>query len=222
MKTTITTLAILISAGLSFGQEDDSYQDYRSNSQDIKTLFSKGAKIRGYGALDVKYSEVHKDNSMLVGAHGGIIVNQHFILGLGAYGLSSVNRFDGIDPNEELYLYGGYGGLIIGYTIAPKEVIHISFPILIAGGGFQVSDKNYFNEIGQNDEIRLDHQIERSTALVIEPGVEVEINITKFCRLGLGGSYRMVNGVSLAKNDITDSDLSNWSTHASLKFGKFW
>lgn len=222
MKTIITTLAILITIGLSIAQENDSYENHRSGSNDIKTLFSKGAKIRGYGALDVKYSEVYKDNSMLVGAHGGIIVNQHFILGLGAYGLSSVNRFDGIDPNEELYLYGGYGGLMIGYTIAPKEVIHISFPVLIAGGGFQVSDRNYFNDIINNDEVRLDHEIERSTALVIEPGVEVEINITKFFRLGLGGSYRMVRGVSLARNEITDSDLSNWSTHASLKFGKFW
>jgi len=221
MKIIITTLAIILTTGLSFGQDNVSYEDHRSGSNDIKTLFSRGAKIRGYGALDVKYSEVYKDNSMLVGAHGGIIVNQHFILGLGAYGLSSVNRFDGIDPNEELYLYGGYGGLMIGYTIAPKEVIHISFPVLIAGGGFQVSDRNYFNEYA-NDEIRLDHEIERSTALVIEPGVEIEINITKFFRLGIGGSYRMVKGVSLERNNITNNDLSNWSTHASLKFGKFW
>ncbi len=215
MKITITTLAFVLFASLVFGQDQE--------PREFKTLFSKGAKVRGFGALDIKYSEVNKDNSILVGVHGGIIVNKHFILGIGGYGLSSVNKFDGINPAQELYLYGGYGGLLLGYTIAPKEAIHISFPVLIAGGGFQVSDRNVFNDFGNNqDPFSLEHQIENSSALVIEPGVEVEINVLKFFRISFGGSYRMVSGVSLDQNNITDSDLTNWSTHASLKFGKFW
>ena len=214
MKFTIITIAFLLIGDIIFAQ--------KSETHEIKTLFTRGAKIHGFGGLDTKYSEFNQDNSLLVGVHGGIIVNRHFILGIGGYGLSSNNKFDGIDPNQELYLYGGYGGLLIGYTIAPKEIIHISFPILIAGGGFEVSDKIYFNEVRIKDQIRLENRIEHTSALVIEPGVELEINVTKFFRIAVGGSYRVVRGVSLDRNNITDDDLTNWATHASLKFGKFW
>lgn len=214
MKITIATILLVFATGLLIAQDE--------NSGEYKTLFSKGSKVRGFGALDIKYSEINGNDNMLVGAKGGVIINSHLILGIGGYGLSSINKFDGIDPAQDLYLYGGYGGLLVGYTIAPKEVIHLSFPILIAVGGFEVSDRNYFNEIRNQGQIELDHRIEHSTALVIEPGLEMEINVTKFFRIGLGGSYRVVRGVTLDKNNITDDDLSNWSTHATLKFGKFW
>lgn len=214
MKTTIATILLVFATGLIMAQD--------AEPEKFKTLFSKGSKVRGFGALDIKYSEINHNNNMLVGVKGGVIINSHLILGLGGYGMSSINKFDGIDPAQDLYLYGGYGGLLIGYTIAPKEVIHLSFPILIAAGGFEVSDRNYFNEIRNRGQIELDHRIEHSTALVIEPGAELEINVTKFFRIALGGSYRMVRGVTLDRNNITDDDLSNWSTHATLKFGKFW
>lgn len=220
MKFITIALVYILSTNLVFAQDED--RDRGRDSQEIKTLFSKGSKVRGFGSLDVKYSEFNKDNSLLVGVKGGVIINRHLILGLGGYGLSSINKFNGIDPNQELFLYGGYGGLLIGYTIAPKEVIHISFPILIAAGGFEISDRNYFNEFRNRDQIELDNTVERSTALVIEPGVEIEINVTKFFRIAVGGSYRVVQGVTLDRNNITDDDLTSWATHASLKFGKFW
>ena len=215
MKTSITTIVILVlTTTLSFAQEEE--------PREMKTLFSKGASVRGFGALETKYSEINTDHTIIVGAKGGVIINKHFTVGLAGYGMSSINKFDGIDPNQELYLYGGYAGLLLGYNIFPKEIIHINFPVLIGAGGFHVSDRNYYQEIRNDNEIRTEHSIENSSALVIEPGIEVEINVTKFFRIGLGSSYRLVSGVTLDRNNITDSDLSNWSTHASLKFGKFW
>jgi len=222
MKNSITTLLMIaLLATTSFAQDYDD-QERRIRSHEYKSIFSRSSKVRGFGALSTKYSEFNQDNSILVGAKAGVIINRHFTVGIAAYGLSSVNKFEGVDLQEELYLYGGYGGLLLGFNVMPKEVIHINFPVLIGAGGFHVTDENYFRDIRNDVEFGDGQSVENSTALVIEPGVELEINITKFFRIALGGSYRMVNGVSLDRNDITDDDLTNWSTHATLKFGKFW
>ena len=214
MKTRITTLILIFVAGLLFAQEN--------NQDEIKTLFSKGAKIRGFGAFDMKISPVNDYNTLLIGGHGGIILNNNFMFGGGGYGMSTTNRFDGIDPAQVLYIYGGYGGIILGYALSPKEIVHVNFQALVGGGGFEISDTKDLRDIRDQNQLTLDHRIEYSSAFVIEPGIEAEINVTKFFRLGLGGSYRIVQGVTLDKNNITDSDLSNWVAQVSFKFGKFW
>ena len=148
MKTSLTAIAILVlTTTLSLAQEED--QDHG----EIKTLFNKGATVKGFGALETKYSEINTDHSIIVGAKGGVIINKHLTVGLAGYGMSSINKLDGIDPNQELYLYGGYAGLLLGYNIFPKEIIHINFPILIGAGGFHVSDRNYYQEIRNENEI---------------------------------------------------------------------
>lgn len=214
MKSTIVILLFILTASLLCAQD--------AEPQEIKTIFSKGAKIRGFGAFDMKFSPVNDYNSLLIGGHGGIILNNNFMFGGGGYGMSTTNKFDGIDPAQELYLYGGYGGIIIGYSLSPREIIHVNFLTLIGGGGFEVSDTKDLREIRDQNQLILDHRIEHSSAFVVEPGVEVEINVTKFFRLGMGGSYRIVQGVTLDRNNITDSDLTSWSGQVSFKFGKFW
>lgn len=216
----ILLLNLLILVSLTAFSQDD----FASNTE-IKTLIHKGAKIRGFMAFDMKLSDIHKYNSLLVGGHMGLILQDHLMIGGGGYGISSTNKFDGVDSNgdaQELYIFGGYGGIVLGYTVAPREIIHISFPVLIGGGGFEVSDSNISRTVRDQDFINSDHRVEYSSAFVVEPGVEAEINITKFFRLGFGGSYRIVQGVNLNINNITDKDLTSWSTHISFKFGKFW
>lgn len=215
MKSIITTLIIIVTVGYLAAQDTE-------EPQEIKTLFTKGAKIRGFGGFDMKISPVNNYNTLLIGGHGGIILNNNLIVGGGGYGMSTTNKFDGIDPAQELYLYGGYGGLVLGYSLSPKEIIHIHFPVLIGGGGFEVSDRKDLREFRDQNQLALDHRVEHSSVFVVEPGVEVEINVTKFFRFGMGGSYRIVQGAVLDRNNITDSDLSSWAANVSFKFGKFW
>jgi hypothetical protein len=193
----------------------------RAQKQEIKTIFSQPAKVTGFGALEAKYSKVNEQYGTLLGVNGGVIINRHFTLGLAAYGLSSSNKVESNNPNQDQFLYSGYGGLLLGYNIFPKEIIHFNFPLLLGYGRFEVTDRDYFNDFVRNEEFNLDDRIEHSNALVIEPGVEMEINVAKFFRIGLGTSYRMVHGSTLSLTQITDDNLSNWSTQVSLKFGKF-
>lgn len=181
-----------------------------------KTLFGKNSKVRGFGALDFRLSEFKGDLALLAGVHGGIIINDHFMIGLGGRGITTNVSFDGINPTDKLHLYGGYGGLMIGGVFAPKEAIHITVPILIGAGGAEVTNQNYFVS---NTHLDPNGFHENSAFFIVEPGVEVEINLTKFFRIGIGASYRMVNGSDFV--NIKDKELSGFSSGISLKFGKF-
>ncbi len=189
-----------------------------AQSDDVKTLFSKESEIRGFGSFDMKVTDFNEEVALFLGGHGGVILNKHFMFGGGGYGLSTDNDFDFTDESgttEKLNLYGGYGGLILGYVIAPKEVIHISFPVLIGAGGVEVTD---------DSRPRVDDQratIERSAFFVVEPMVEAEMNVARFLRIAVGGGYRFIQGADLDVNNISDEDLSGWTTGISFKFGKF-
>lgn len=215
MKRILIIAIALCSTGFTFGQD--------AEDDEIKTLLKKGTKYGGFMGFTVKLADINHYNTVLVGGNMGALFNDNFMLGAGGYGISSTNSFEGkvnstINNTQPLYLYGGYGGIIVGYKIFPTEIIHVSIPVLIGGGGFEISDIKSNNV----DEISINHTVEETTALVIEPSIEAEINVTKFFRIAIGGGYRIVQGTNFSINNVSDADLTSWSTHFSLKFGKFW
>ena len=206
----IITILMLQAVVLTLSAQDD----------DVKTLFSKNSEIRGFGAFDMKLTDFNDEKALFVGGHGGVILNKHFIFGGGGYGLTTKNDFEIADETgatQELSLYGGYGGIMLGYIIAPKEVIHVSIPVLIGAGGLEVTDDSH----PVVDDQRA--TIERSAFFVVEPGLEVEMNVARFLRIALVGGYRFIQGVDLDLdvNDISNEDLSNWTAGISFKVGKF-
>jgi hypothetical protein len=98
--------------------------------------------------------------------------------------------------------------------IAPEKMIHLSIPVLLGAGGVEVSDENFFLSSSDSD-----YSIERSAFFVVEPGLDLEVNITKVLRLAVGASYRWVTGTDLST--LTDNDLTNWSGNFSIRFGGF-
>lgn len=183
----------------------------QDDSDEMKTIFSRKSEIRGFGSFDLKLTDFNEDKALFIGGHGGVILNKKFIFGGGGYGLSTSNTFELGDGTEKLELFGGYGGIMLGYIIAPSEIIHISFPVLLGAGGVEVAPII-------NGERSI---LERSAFFVVEPNVEIEINMTRFMRLAVGGGYRLVQGSDLDIGNISDDDLSSWTAGVSFKFGKF-
>jgi hypothetical protein len=61
---------------------------------------------------------------------------------------------------------------------------------------------------------------DKSNIMVIEPGIDYEINIAPFFRVALGASYRMVTGVDSTAG-LSNSDLGGLSLGITLKWGGF-
>ena len=193
-------------------------QDTEPEEKEIKTLFGSEGVVHGaYGALTIHYGEVFEKNSILIGARGAWTINHWISFGLGGYGLVTGHYFDDIDPQKRLQLGMGYGGLIIEPTIAPVQPVHLSFPFLIGMGGAVFFDDTYDFDYDNSDWNR--HHVDDDAFFVVEPGVNLEINVLKFFRLGFEAKYRFIDGLELIGSK--NSDFEGISYGMIFKFGKF-
>lgn len=192
---------------------NDPYND------EVKSLLSKGNDLNAFGAIDLKVGSFVGERALLTGAYGGFIINRRYLFGVAGYGLVTNVEFDGMVPNDpetkKLNLHGGYGGVLIGPTIAHKELVHISIPIVLGVGSFEVVDKNFFSSNLADSEFT----IENSIFFVIEPGIQLEFNITKHFRISTGVTYRHISGTELA--NVKDEDVTGVSGILSFRFGRF-
>jgi hypothetical protein len=191
----------------------------RENNEDAETLFDQSANITGFGSLETRFTRVVDQDAIMIGARGGVIFDGHFFLGIGASGLVTSHTFEGSAPEQDLHLGMGYAGLIMGVNIAPKKVFHFAIPLLVGAGNVEITSRQ---EGGwEIDGVHYSSAfIENSTFLIFEPGIRIEVNLTRFMKLGLGGSYRLLHGVNL-ENNISNNDLSYWAGQFSVIFGRF-
>ena len=187
----------------------------QQNPEEYKTIFNKDKVSHGgYGGLTFNYSSIDGKNAMVLGARGGWIIDHGISIGMAGYGFMNDIHFDDIPYNSDVSLVGGYGGLLIESIILPNAPIHISIPLLIGVGGVgYVDDWNFNFNRWEN------HAYEYDAFFVIEPGIEVELNLVKFMRLAAGVYYRHTSNIQMANTD--ENVLNGLSTGITLKFGKF-
>lgn len=172
-----------------------------------ETLFSGDLEHGGYGALRFGWSRVNGKDSAMVGVEGGWIINHSFILGLGAVGLASPHPAFGALAGQGDLMFG-YGGLLLGYTLASDRLVHGTATLLVGGGSLGVRDPNLRWESGTHDAL-----------FVVEPMAMVELNVAAYFRVGLGASFRFVGAVDT--QGVTSGDLRGLAGTLLLKFGKF-
>jgi hypothetical protein len=100
------------------------------------------------------------------------------------------------------------------YVVASNKAVHVAFNLFTgAGVTFQYEREDWHEDQdwdGDHDE---------DWFFVVEPGVQLEVNLFKWMRFSPGISYRAV--VDSDARGLSDSKLSNISYNATLKFGKF-
>ena len=175
-----------------------------------ETLISGTLESGGFGGPVVKFSQVKNEFAVFVGGYGGWLINHSLLIGGGGYGLVNDIEVKEIVADQKTYLNLGYGGFMLEYFTSPQKLFHFSFQTLIGAGGVSYRDRDggqvYAN--GNDDGF-----------FVAEPAVNVVLNVTHGFRIGLGASYRYINGVDLP--EYKGSDLSGATVHASFMFGKF-
>lgn len=187
-----------------------------SKAQDVQTIFKGHAS--GYGAITNKFTTIRGDFANISGVYGGVYLNHQFLLGLEV--AASTNdikvpaEFSALPGRTLSYQYGQFG-MVNEYALGSNKAVHAVFH-LFYGAGFTLQynrnqwDNNYYEDMGAHDE---------NWFFVIEPGVQLEMNLFKWMRFSPGVSYRSTHG-SDAKG-MADSDLRDFTYSATLKFGKF-
>lgn len=181
-------------------------------------LFSGRTTHGGYGAPQMRVTSVLSEPALLVGVHGGWIVNHSFVLGLAGYGLATRHdtpaamRVEGEPSRMEF----AYGGVRAAYLLFPHRLVHVGFGGLLGGGGLiAIAKEDYRNQQG-NEDVRTAHA---DASFVFEPEVEVEVNVVHFMRIAVAGSYRIVGAVDAP--GLTHRKLSAPSGSVAFKFGVF-
>jgi hypothetical protein len=203
-------LTLLIFLGLGFLMA--SAQDY--DDQEIKTLFPKSRSNGGYGAVSFNYTQIDGKDAFMMGGRGAWVIGHSFALGFGGNGfINDVNYQNPHDMHMNNGLAGGYGGLYLEPIIAPRFPVHLSFPILIGGGGIT----NVIYSEDWDDYIYDDSATD--AYFVIEPTAELEFNLTRHMRLALTCGYRFTTDI-IIKN-VSPDILRGFNYGLIMKFGKF-
>lgn len=191
---------------------------HSQNNEETKSLIGKGLinKWGGYGSFEGKASTLKGEPSLYLGIKGAVITNRTFAFGLAGGGFVSKNVFDGdgqFGDVAELRLamvYGGVFGEFIGFT---TKKVHFTVPLVLGFGGAAILEQfpPEVEEINEN-------VIETGVFMLLEPGVNLEINITEDLRFFVGPHYRWAAD---KLDSLEGKDLSNFGLNFGFKLGSF-
>jgi len=184
-----------------------------TQAQETQTLISSGISHGGFGAPIYGVTFVNGQATYLRGTRGAWIIHfseDHAVqLGLGRYRTRS--DFDATgwtNPTiSKPEMRTNYGGFEIEYVNKSHKLFHYSIQTLIGSGNVRYLDRN----------LELDRTSDKY--FVLQPGVNVNLNVTNWFRLSGGLFYRYAGGVNL--EGTGDSELSGVTSFVGLRFGKF-
>ncbi len=230
MLNKIIVAAILLTPILSYSQvineysEDSSLQRLErgtnhSNQKEMKTLFSGDYHSGAYFAINFKGHNYLGEDVLFLGAKMAGVINRSLAIGME---INSMLPSVEVDDIELKYLPEGgsmrpvigYGGLIIEPIIMSNQPVHITFPVLF-GVGWVGYLRDWNEELQEGEKDLLDDAV----FFIVEPGVNVEFNLTRHTRLGLGLSYRSADNFELESTSKKAFNGINYNL--MLKFGRF-
>jgi hypothetical protein len=176
--------------------------------ESIKSLFKQDITVNELWTPEVKINSIQGDIGTLVGFYGGVLINRTFLIGISG----------GVNLGHPRVNYGYFGG-IMQYIFKPAEVVHYSSQLLLAYG----TTKDYEDpKKGLLDNF---WNISGAPFFIMEPGLNLEVNLGRRVTLVAGMSYRYVSGLNETNENIqitrvTNNDMSGLNFNIGLKFVK--
>jgi hypothetical protein len=209
---------MLIFAVTGFAQENATTQN-----DGINSVFGNNQKVKLGWMVggSTAYTQFDGKDVWMAGLSAGLIIDHNFTIGI--TGRSWCNRDEVYFPNAKdttgAYLEGGYGGLLLEYTLFPKSVVHVTFPVMIGAGGLTYTSRYQYTEWDEDEWDTHYKSLGSDAFFIVEPGIMAEVTIFKFMRLDAGVGYRYTAGLDLI--NTPDNLLNNFTAAVGLKFGKF-
>ena len=188
-------------------------------SKDIETLFSGQNSFGAYLSFTIGYTEVDNNAALQSGGRLMLVANHYLGIGFGGKGFVSSPQevsYTGILPDTQRYksITGGYGGLYLEPVLYSTKPIHLAFPVLLGAG--MMGESTWTNNFNSQETT----SSASSIFFVVEPGVELEFNITKWFRIGLGAAYRITSDVE-GLTEIAAESQNSLNYGMTFKMGLF-
>lgn len=180
-----------------FGQE----REYRT------ILDNQELRISGMGGPFMQFTSVAGEFGHMMGGGGAVLLNDFFF---GGYGLGLTNAIpDYVNDHASDRLTLGHGGFWLGYALFGEKPIHLNISSLIGWGEFGIMQVDGY------------YPFVRDKIFVLAPTLEVELNLTRYLRIGVGATYNLYTMVDEYMHNYTSGDLSSPGGFLSFKFGWF-
>lgn len=193
---------------------------YAQDSLTKQTLLSgKINKIGLIGSFSGGYSSINQTFTPTIGGSASLLFNEKFAVGLGGY------HFVDKSATSTTNTHGGVGGLRLEYITRPSKLVHVSFPLLLGMGRFSYDSLGYDEYRGSKGHGGrfsfgdFDNDRNGARFAVIQPGVNVEVNVFKYLTLFGGANYRIA--LNSNSTTYTNSKLSGVGFQVGLKAGLF-
>jgi hypothetical protein len=185
-----------------------------------ETLFPEEFKSGYFGGPIVEATNISDEFGLMVGARGGWIVNRKVVLGASAHYLVNSIGIETTVPDTTapvdttLDMMLVYGGPEFEYISNSHNLLHWTATVLIGAG--LIDYKGFPGtpcEEGENCDLDAD------IFFILEPSVNIMLNVTPMLRIGLGATYRYVEDVEI--KGVKDEDLMGPSGILNVKIGRF-
>jgi len=203
-KILILTFFIFISF-YSFSQKD---------SVQLKSIFTEKEGNTFLVAQKFQFTMFAGSPAFMIGAGGGKIFNHKFLLGGGGYGtmkgvLVKQENYQPLNLQQNIAhnLHFGYGGFWTGYMPKWNSVFHITPSMFWAAGAISIRRSDNEKSVVTN------------FVYVLQPMIELELNVTEFVRVSLAPEYRFVGNVQM--EGYKSNDFSGLGAVFFIKFGAF-
>jgi hypothetical protein len=147
-----------------------------------------------YTTPELAVTDINGNTATLGGIGIGAILNDHLWFGGAARILVNDIKADEAGSVQMDQYDFWYAGLTVGYTFMPESLVHFSVGALVGGGQAQLDTS-------------ADNSAETEAFVIIEPGVNLMINVSETVEFGVGVSYRHCAGADI--DALTDEDLSD-------------
>lgn len=175
-----------------------------------EALFDDISSFGAFGGPILEFSSINGQLVADVGGGGALILDEFFI---GGYGMGTdypevifETEIDGELTEIDADIDFGHGGLWFGYVRDIERKMHLYSSLKVGWGRADLE-----HDIADLPSDRL---------FVLTPEIGIELNMTKFFRVGLTGGYRIVNGVSRLPG-LDNQDFSSPTVGITFRFGGF-
>lgn len=202
---------ILLLILISFFSNLQAQEQNESDSEYIEFNDRKNTVHGVYIGLNFQYGTVDKADTYLSSFKIAYVANQQFEVGfVGTVIYTDLNNL-GLDLNDS-DLIGFYGGLHLEPILFSKHKLNLSFPLLVGGGAVGLIR-------GDIDDAELEDD-DLEPVFVVEPGMNVLYNISRYIQFEAGVKYRFSSRINL-EPDYDFSRINGFSAGLGIKVGVF-
>lgn len=162
---------------------------------ETQSLLGNG-RVQSWGIVvnpQVQYAEVLGASTFFANLKAGVVFNHKWVWGLHAgQSLMKIPRYNDLTMMTE-NLEFTQGGMYVEYRLFPHKLVHVSIPINV--GVLQTESENEFNGPWGVEEMEREY-----TNFYLEPGLNIELNVSKFVKFQVGASYRFNDAMIAPKN----------------------